>query len=372
MSWSLNVTFDPRTMTLRWPCQENTTNVRCILIPWEKGPIMSRGGECSCTFMQESLHRGLTLEVQATVNQRPVQEKLLYTNPGADGTAVQNFSCSIYNAGFMNCTWVKGRAAPDDVQYFMYIKNKRTLLEMECPCYLQESGIHTGCHLSNLSLLSVKSYVLVNGSSPAMGIQFFDSIFLTKGIEKLDPPANVTVHCNVSHCHVRWHQPRTWHRFTHQDFQYQLDIQRQNIDPGNLNPLINISGNSENKYHFPSPEPRHKHTVQIRVADTRRPQWSAWSRPVEFGSEDMTATILHLHLLLVALGTLICALMLLLLLKRFVGTCDLFPTIPQVRDKVSDNHQQTVWEDFVRGPGKGEDEEVLTVEEVSNPFGGHV
>lgn len=45
--------------------------------------------------------------------------------------------------------------------------------------------------------------------------------------EKLDPPANVTVHCNVSHCHVRWHQPRTWHRFTHQDFQYQLDIQRQ-------------------------------------------------------------------------------------------------------------------------------------------------
>jgi hypothetical protein len=53
---------------------------------------------------------------------------------------------------------------------------------MECPCYLQESGIHTGCHLSNLSLLSVKSYVLVNGSSPAMGIQFFDSIFLTKGI----------------------------------------------------------------------------------------------------------------------------------------------------------------------------------------------
>nr|XP_020030430.1 granulocyte-macrophage colony-stimulating factor receptor subunit alpha-like isoform X2 [Castor canadensis] len=270
-------------MTLRWPCQENTTNVRCILIPWEKGPIMSRGGECSCTFMQESLHRGLTLEVQATVNQRPVQEKLLYTNPGADGTAVQNFSCSIYNAGFMNCTWVKGRAAPDDVQYFMYIKNKRTLLEMECPCYLQESGIHTGCHLSNLSLLSVKSYVLVNGSSPAMGIQFFDSIFLTKGIEKLDPPANVTVHCNVSHCHVRWHQPRTWHRFTHQDFQYQLDIQRQNIDPGNLNPLINISGNSENKYHFPSPEPRHKHTVQIRVADTRRPQWSAWSRPVEFG-----------------------------------------------------------------------------------------
>jgi hypothetical protein len=32
----------------------------------------------------------------------------------------------------------------------------------------------------------------------------------------------------------------------------------------------------------------------------------------------MTATILHLHLLLVALGTLICALMLLLLLKRWV------------------------------------------------------
>ncbi|KAL2769053.1 granulocyte-macrophage colony-stimulating factor receptor subunit alpha isoform a precursor, partial [Daubentonia madagascariensis] len=45
---------------------------------------------------------------------------------------------------------------------------------------------------------------------------------------------------------------------------------------------IDVSGDLENKYNFPSSEPRAKHTVKIRAADARIPQWSSWSEPVEF------------------------------------------------------------------------------------------
>lgn len=44
---------------------------------------------------------------------------------GGEGTAAQNFSCFIYNVHFMNCTWAPGRAAPDDVQYFLYIRDSK-------------------------------------------------------------------------------------------------------------------------------------------------------------------------------------------------------------------------------------------------------
>lgn len=46
---------------------------------------------------------------------------------------------------------------------------------------------------------------------------------------------------------------------------------------------MELSGDSGNKYDFPSPQPRARHTVQIRAADTRVLQWGAWSPPVEFG-----------------------------------------------------------------------------------------
>lgn len=46
---------------------------------------------------------------------------------------------------------------------------------------------------------------------------------------------------------------------------------------------IEVSGNWENNYHFPSPEPRAKHTVKIRASDARIEKWGAWSQAVEFG-----------------------------------------------------------------------------------------
>lgn len=49
-------------------------------------------------------------------------------------------------------------------------------------------------------------------------------------------------------------------------------------------PKIEVPGNLENSYNFPSPEPRPKHTVKIRTSDARIQKWGAWSQPIEFGT----------------------------------------------------------------------------------------
>uniref|UniRef100_A0A8I5TLB0 Colony stimulating factor 2 receptor subunit alpha n=1 Tax=Pongo abelii TaxID=9601 RepID=A0A8I5TLB0_PONAB len=283
---SLNVRFDSRTMNLSWDCQENTTFSRCFLTDKKNRVVEPRlnNNECSCTFREICLHGGVTFEVHVNTSQRGFQQKLLYLNSGREGTAAQNFSCFIYNVDFMNCTWARGPTAPRDVQYFLYIQNSKRRREIRCPYYMQDSGTHVGCHLDNLSGLTSRNYFLVNGTSREIGIQFFDSLLDTKKIEQFNPPGNVTVHCNTTHCIVRWKQPRTYQKLSYLDFQYQLDVHRKNTQPGTENLLIDVSGDLENRYNVPSAEPRAKHNVKIRAADVRILNWSSWSEAAEFGS----------------------------------------------------------------------------------------
>ncbi|XP_045393658.1 granulocyte-macrophage colony-stimulating factor receptor subunit alpha-like isoform X2 [Lemur catta] len=317
---ALHVKFDPSNMKLAWDCRENTTSVTCAMVPREGDRAVKkpRTKDCWCNFEDISLHRGVLLEVQVNTSERSFREKVLYTNPGGEGTAAHNFSCFIYDVDFMNCTWAKGPAAPGDVQYFLYIRDSKRKRERECPHYIQHLGTHVGCHLHNLSGLTFRNYFLVNGTSHAAGIQFFDSVLSTKEIERYGPPTNITICCNASHCLIRWDKPRTRRALSHSEFQYQLDIQRKNVPPDSTNPLIDVSGDLENQYHFPSSEPRAKHVVKIRAADARIPQWSAWSQPVEFGSEGADGSLVHVYLLVV-LVTLLCALGLGFLCKRLVA-----------------------------------------------------
>uniref|UniRef100_A0A8C0WBS9 Granulocyte-macrophage colony-stimulating factor receptor subunit alpha n=1 Tax=Castor canadensis TaxID=51338 RepID=A0A8C0WBS9_CASCN len=228
----LNVTFDPRTMTLRWPCQENTTNETCFLKLFPLAHLQSRGGECSCTFMQESLHRGLTLEVQATVNQRPVQEKLLYTNPGMPGSGAVNFSCLIYRITFMNCTWVPGPAAPADVIYHLYSWDDD---EVECPQYLLDlRGTRVGCHFDQLGEPNRwdNYFFFINGTSQESLIPFVDFVpFVAVQNEKYNAPANVTVHNRGPETVIAWDNPHRRFDLAPATFCYELDLQRKVMTP---------------------------------------------------------------------------------------------------------------------------------------------
>nr|XP_008249541.1 granulocyte-macrophage colony-stimulating factor receptor subunit alpha isoform X1 [Oryctolagus cuniculus]XP_008249542.1 granulocyte-macrophage colony-stimulating factor receptor subunit alpha isoform X1 [Oryctolagus cuniculus]XP_008249543.1 granulocyte-macrophage colony-stimulating factor receptor subunit alpha isoform X1 [Oryctolagus cuniculus] len=382
---SLNVTFNSRTMNLSWDCPENMTEARCLLRHEETGKIImkvSRMG-CSCTFTSMTLHAGATLEVQVTAHQRHLRETLVYANTGVEGTAARNFSCFIYDADFLNCTWARGPVAPVDTQYFLFLQDSRSQgkRETECPGYLKEAGTNLGCHLHGLSRWPFYTYFLVNGSSRHMHIQFFDAILSTKEIERFSPPANTSVHCNESHCLIQWLQPKTQQRLSYLDFQYQLDIQKEvcgvssevpkNMEPGSWNPLVEVSGASENKYNFPSLQPRVRHWVRVRAADARVLGWSPWSQPVHFGSDTEDGGLLRVSLLVV-LGTLVCTLVLGFLAKRFFKMCGLLSPIPHVKDKLNDQQDlehQVAWDEFPVGSGKCENEEVLTVQDAGQALG---
>ncbi|NXI48616.1 CSF2R factor, partial [Galbula dea] len=94
---------------------------------------------------------------------------------GTNGSAIENFSCVIYNISLMNCTWQAGRDAPGDTQYFLYWQNSRKDHMVECEDYIKdENGRNMGCRFQNVRIEIEKAYFLVNGSSRDSLIQFYD------------------------------------------------------------------------------------------------------------------------------------------------------------------------------------------------------
>ncbi|XP_032003577.1 granulocyte-macrophage colony-stimulating factor receptor subunit alpha-like, partial [Hylobates moloch] len=185
---------------------------------------------------------------------------------------------------------------------------------------------------------------------------------------RFNPPGNVTVRCNTTHCLVWWKQPRTYQKLSYLDFQYQLDVHRKNTQPGTENLLISVSGDLENRYNFPSSEPRAKHSVKIRAADIRILNWSSWSEATELVSSDgRNLSSVHIYVLLIV-GTLVCGLILSFLFKRFLRIQRLLPPVPQIKDKLNDNcevEDEIIWEEFTPEEGKDYCEEVLTVKEIT-------
>uniref|UniRef100_A0A663M326 Type I cytokine receptor cytokine-binding domain-containing protein n=1 Tax=Athene cunicularia TaxID=194338 RepID=A0A663M326_ATHCN len=117
---------------------------------------------------------------------------------GMNGSAIENFSCVIYNISLMKCTWQAGRDAPGDTQYFLYWQNSRDNDVMECELYIKdENGRNTGCRFQNVMIKTEGAYFLVNGSSKDSLIQFFDEYIELYKIALI----------SASHCQWGWHMP---------------------------------------------------------------------------------------------------------------------------------------------------------------------
>ncbi|NXL92144.1 CSF2R factor, partial [Alectura lathami] len=146
---------------------------------------------------------------------------------GMNGSAIENFSCMVYNISFMNCTWQAGRNAPEDTQYFLYWQNTRDDNVMECELYIKdENGRHTGCRFKNVTIDYEEAYFLVNGSSKDSLIQFYSTLIELYEIEKLMPPSNVTVNCDKTSndCVIQWQRPQISHSDKDKCFKYEVKI----------------------------------------------------------------------------------------------------------------------------------------------------
>ncbi|NXU64417.1 CSF2R factor, partial [Horornis vulcanius] len=149
---------------------------------------------------------------------------------GMNGSAIENFSCVIYNIFLMNCTWQAGRDAPADTQYFLYWQKSREDNQMECELYIKDENCRNmGCIFQNVSIGIEKAYFLVNGSSKDSLIQFYDEYIDLYKIEILTAPLNVTAHCtrDSAGCIIKWHPPLTSHVEEEKCFQYEINIQNK-------------------------------------------------------------------------------------------------------------------------------------------------
>ncbi|KFP09335.1 Granulocyte-macrophage colony-stimulating factor receptor subunit alpha, partial [Egretta garzetta] len=146
---------------------------------------------------------------------------------GINGSAIENFSCVIYNISLMNCTWKAGRGAPGDTQYFLYWQNLIGDNEMECELYMKdENGRNTGCRFKNVRIVFNEACFLVNGSSKDSPIQFYHEKIELFKIEKLMPPTNITVNCNETEndCIIQWQRPLISHSNKDKCFKYEVNI----------------------------------------------------------------------------------------------------------------------------------------------------
>ncbi|XP_074463719.1 granulocyte-macrophage colony-stimulating factor receptor subunit alpha-like isoform X2 [Larus michahellis] len=259
-----------------------------------------------------------------------------YVPQGMNSSAIENFSCVIYNVSLMNCTWQAGRNAPEDTQYFLYWQYSRYDDAMECELYIKdENGRNTGCRFQNVTIqTAVDAYFLVNGSSNGSLIQFYNKYIKLYKIEKLMPPSNITVNCDEikNDCIIQWQRPQISHSNKDKCFKYEIIIKYKDNPEGKIKyTSIQEGGNS---HIFERSNTRKKYLLKMRTAGGAclvSSAWGDWSPPVEFGSEEIISSSVRI-LLVVAIATLVVAIIAILFYKRTGCWKAAFPEIPEPKN----------------------------------------
>ncbi|XP_054483949.2 interleukin-5 receptor subunit alpha-like [Agelaius phoeniceus] len=250
---------------------------------------------------------------------------------GMKGSAIENFSCVIYNIFLMNCTWQAGRDAPADTQYFLYWRKSRDEKEMECELYIKDENCrNVGCIFQNVSIGIEKAYFLVNGSSKDSLIQFYDEYIDLYKIEKLMPPSNITVNCDEikNDCIIQWQRPQISHSNKDMCFKYEINIEYK--DNPKRNPIYTSIQEAGNSNIFLRSNTGKKYILKMRAAGSAclvSPAWGEWSAPVEFGNEEIISSSVWI-LLGVGVATLLMAIITFFFCKRTGCWKAVFPQIP--------------------------------------------
>ncbi|KAM5127294.1 granulocyte-macrophage colony-stimulating factor receptor subunit alpha-like [Callospermophilus lateralis] len=371
----VNLKLDARRKLLTWRYSREVTRHSCRVVTplapaTSTAPRVTADLAYRCAFPNALLHRGATLTLRGSAQGGDFEEELVFPSAGKEGSRATGFSCLIYDVRFMNCSWMRGPAAPADVQYHLYSWFSRDEDETECAQYMVDSaGVHVGCHFQDLGEAKTTDnyFFLLNGTSNESAIQFLDFAPLVAfKIEKYNPPANVTVHYNASsHSHViRWLNPHRRYDLASSTFRYELDIQRTSGSP-KRDPVF-LDGKDDNEYWPPSSDSRTENTVRLRVRYQRNEIWSEWSRTLRFGipEEGHGSIPVTLVVLVVGAATL-STVVLMVLCKRCSLWRRLFPPIPRVKGEVTSDFvsNQVTWVESQPPPDPQEPEVVLAVEE---------
>ncbi|XP_045393653.1 interleukin-3 receptor subunit alpha isoform X1 [Lemur catta] len=332
-----NLRMDPENKRLTWDLNGNVTEISCI--KESRLPVQARNNRyCSFGLISPCKVTNYTV----TVTHPPFSTWILFPEPdGIPGAAAENLSCRVHDVDVLTCDWTVGRAAPDDVQYQLYLEHETTRARHTCLRYrADDRGTHVGCHFDAISRVSRYPHgfqVVVNGTSERARVPCTDIFRYLSAIEKLSAP-NITVKCNKTRSFMEWKMLSHFNR----RFNYELQIQKSTEAAA----TETLKVKEHTSFTLPNPG---TYTVKIRAQEVFERQLSDWSAPqrVVCDAEEDVHAGSRLTWLLAAVGALLALLLALLLCRRYSLMKKLLPPIPRIKDPISDdfpNDKLMPWE----------------------------
>ncbi|EHB09878.1 Interleukin-5 receptor subunit alpha [Heterocephalus glaber] len=208
--------------------------------------------------------------------------------PGSPGTSIVNLTCTTNTAAgnftdllksyqvSLHCTWLAGKDAPEDTQYFLYYrygpwteecqKYSKDTLNRNTACWFPRTFIH--------SKARDRLAVHVNGSSKHAAIKPFDQLFDTQAIDQPNPPMNVTAETEGSRLSIQWEKPVS--AFPIHCFDYEVKIY-------NTKGYYQVEKTTTNAF-VSTTDGVSKYSIQVRAAVSTACRamglWSKWSQPI--------------------------------------------------------------------------------------------
>ncbi|XP_078219656.1 interleukin-3 receptor subunit alpha isoform X1 [Callithrix jacchus] len=330
-----NLRMEPKTQMLTWDVDGNVTGIQCVKgADYEIEAMNNR----YCQFAAISLCEVTNYTV--VVASPPFSASILFPEDGGNSqAAAQNLTCWVHEVDLMSCSWAVGPEAPGDTQYHLSVNHPESQEQHPCVHYnTNERGTHIGCVFSDVSAISSGSptaFILVRGSSEAFRVPCVDQHVVFSEIEILTPP-NLTAKCNKTHSFMDWEMRSHFNP----NFHYELQIQKSK------QPVITEQVKGMTSFQLLNPG---TYTVKIRAQEIYDQFWTAWSSPQRFecDQEEGPHTRAWRTSLLIALGTLLALICVVLLCKRYLVMERLFPRIPHMKDPMGDgfrNDKLVVWE----------------------------
>ncbi|XP_059017530.1 interleukin-5 receptor subunit alpha [Mustela lutreola] len=346
----------------------NVTGLAQVLLRWEPNPDQEPGNvelgyrvrinapqeEDYETRNTESkrvtvLHQGFSASVQTIPWDG---HSLLASNwvsaelkapPGSPGTSIVNLTCTtttmLNNSNPLRpyqvslyCTWLVGKDAPEDTQYFFYYRYGSST--EECQEYRKDTlKRNIACWFPRTFIRSRGSDLLAvhaNGSSQRAAIKPLDQLFALHAIDRINPPVNVTAEIEGNYLSIQWEKPIS--AFPIHCFEYEVKIYnaRKNYfqtEKMTTNTFISITDDIS------------KYSIQVRAAVSsvcrQTGLWSEWSQTVYVGNDDQKPSTEWFLIVLVAT---ICFILLIFTLICKIGHlwARLFPPVPAPKNSLKD------------------------------------
>uniref|UniRef100_A0A8D1LJK6 Interleukin-3 receptor subunit alpha n=1 Tax=Sus scrofa TaxID=9823 RepID=A0A8D1LJK6_PIG len=391
-----NLRIEPESGRLSWDLHGNVSEITCYINSKREKRKAQNNRYCAVQPIPCSV-----TNYTVSVNQGPpfstFSTWLLYPEPEGNPKAAANLTCWIHDVHFLTCRWARGRAAPPDVRYRLYLENPLSHQMWECVHdEADPRGTHFQCRFDISALpdkLGRLARFLVNGSTSSgsripcseltsqlspMGPHPQPMDVPRLGVESglqlpAHPTATATRHlsvlCNL-HRSSGQHQictPRMEARDRGLEWEYPKILTAPNITNSWCNQsyaIMRWSVQSNFNFHFKYEVQIQKgedqaysqevernslwlynpgtYTVKIRAKDASfNLPWGDWSAPQRFVCDGEKGTVLPAWLtsLLIALGMLLALGLVLLLCRRFSVRQRLLPPIPHLKDPISDNLQ---------------------------------